>query len=89
MNHHQLTLAAKLLRMAAETFGNHGCNDFDVADCLMPEAAEQAIKDIDAWSRAIGDLGPNDAPPKEGETMTYDWLAMHWLADMLEKEAEK
>jgi hypothetical protein len=77
-------LAARLLRMAADEFGNHGCNDFDLVgdgNMLAKEAKE--------FRRAYHDWNGDpesfleDAP---GRTDLADFAAMSYLAHLLEEE---
>lgn len=79
-------LAAILLRRAASTFSNHGCNDFDVAKeaGLTPEQSADLWKGIAKYN---GD-DPADEDSMWHETNTYhsDWLLMAYLADRLDTE---
>jgi hypothetical protein len=72
-------LAAKLLHMAAERFGNHGCNDFDLVrdgGLTKEETGEvQAALFQDGVEEDMRD-----------DTVTLDWMLMHWLADKIGKE---
>lgn len=80
----QRKLAVLLLRRAADEFANHGCNDCDVAEILAKDEANTVVNDIDEWQRAKGDLRDDDARPGPEQTNTTDWLAMLWIASLIE-----
>jgi hypothetical protein len=77
-------LAAMLLRMAADTYSNHGCNDMprEVIAKFTPE--EQA-----ELAPVYNEFMMDDDPDHEGDTelrSTMDWLWMDILAKKLEQE---
>ena len=78
-------LAANLLRLAGNDFGNHGCNDFDLTKIPGFETSEaRAALDLakHTWN---GDPEEHDA---EGDhRFGYDWCLMMFLADVIEKAA--
>jgi len=73
--------AARLLRMAADEFGNHGSNDFDlVADGgMMAGEVDDFRRRFHAWN---GDPEEFSA----GRTDMHDYAAMDFLAHLLEEE---
>jgi len=84
---YQFLLAAKLLRRAADEFGNHGCNDFDLYD-----DAQLSYDDACDFAREAGKHN------RESEEETKDRLrnvrysvpdfeAMEVLAALLGEEA--
>ncbi len=75
-------LASKLLRMAADEFSNHGCNDFDlVKDAKLTPAESFAFRK--AASEWNGDAAED--PARETEHGMSDWFAMSYLAEVLKK----
>lgn len=76
-------LASRLLRMAANEFGNHGCNDFDlVADGgMLAKEAKEFRRAYHDWN---GDPESflEDAPES---TDLGDSSAMSYLAHLLEE----
>lgn len=72
-------LAARLLRLAADQFDNHGCNDFDLAAHLS--AAERDALVIEA----CGELYYEAAEP---DYRLGDSILMNLMADRLEAEDE-
>lgn len=76
-------LASALLRMAAEEFGNYGCNDFDLV-----EDGKMTAKEADALMKTFHERSgsPDDYEP--GDTNLGDFVAMDFLADLLEREAK-
>jgi hypothetical protein len=77
-------LVVLLLRMASEEFGNHGCNDFNlVKDGKMTaKEADALMKSFHVWNGSPGDYEP-------GDTNLGDFVAMDYLADLLEREAKE
>jgi hypothetical protein len=79
---YEIKLAATLLDMAADEFGNHGCNDFDLFKHLPPdEAAEFAVaanEGDDVYASAYARQNPRYAVP--------DWQAMRYLAKRLRED---
>jgi hypothetical protein len=76
----EMRLAATLLDMAAEEFGNHGCNDFDTASLPLP------LRD-DIVRRMLGD---DEFYPYQGNGPDWriqDWMAMYAMASRLREAA--
>lgn len=73
----QLKLAAALLRLAADEFSNHGCNDLDLRDLKLESVAKSL------HSEMLRD----DALYDDSGFLFQDWLAMRMVADWLEREA--
>ena len=64
-------LTATLLDLAAETFANHGCNDFDLARVISdPDARDELVKGIYA-----DQFGPDETP---SPASTPDWRLADW-----------
>lgn len=83
-----MKLASDLLEIAAETFSNHGCNDFE-----LPNTQESVdlLNAIEMWN-----VGPNEEPdqihtlnPSEKFIYTQDWLLMRYLAARLNEDGAK
>jgi hypothetical protein len=75
----ELNLAADLLRLAADEFSNHGCNDFDLFEVMTPEEALELQQAMYAWN---GD--PENAPTEAKDAQwTQDWFLMGYLAAKL------
>jgi hypothetical protein len=73
-----LRLAAELLDLASDTFGNHGCNDFKMADRFTEE---ERIVLADMMNRQ--NLGPDyktEYAPDDDDLMTADRLK-DWAMD--------
>lgn len=79
MTPEEIKLAAALLRMAAEQFSRHGCNDFDLKDYLSEDAAFALCAKVQAWA--------DPTEPPEHRTDTMDWLVMEYIAERMEKAA--
>ena len=73
-------LAGKLLRLAADRFSNHGCNDFYLTkDGGLTEGERQEIAPIVArWANG----GEEDEHLAKSDCQ-YDWMLMNYLADRL------
>jgi hypothetical protein len=82
MNSYLLRLAAKLLRMAADEFSNHGCNDFDLDKFLTKEQQLEFVATVAADNRD----SPEDtkAMLENPRWAVQDWHAMAFLASFLE-----
>ena len=74
-------LAIFLLKLAAEEFSNHGCNDLElVRDVgLTPEESLEVRQAMHAWS---GDRLADAPHPDQHYTM--DWLAMQFVVGRIE-----
>lgn len=74
-------LAAALLKMASETYSNHGCNDFDVS---MIGVTDKESKKL--WEKLKKRNGDND--DIGSGPIHIDWLLMSYLASRLQEESE-
>lgn len=83
-----MQIASMLLSISADTFSNHGCNDFE-----LPNSQESVdfLNAIERWN-----VGPGEEPeqvhvfdPLRKTIYTYDWLVMRYLASRLKEEAGK
>jgi hypothetical protein len=82
-------LTAKLLRMASDVYSCNGCNDFDLS-LVIPDQDER-----DEFVR--GYFANNGDPSEYYEQSEHgdgpedwrimDWMAMSFMADRLEREA--
>ena len=72
-------LIAKMLRIAAEEFSNHGCNDFNLETDggLSKEEAQEALRKM----YEDGFLDEKETNPNQ-----LDWNIMDWLAAVIEKD---
>ncbi len=70
-----MRLAADLLSIAAYTFSNHGCNDFDKPEYFTEAEWKQFGIDYEVWNS-----GGDDDPCDMG-----DWVAMNWCSALLEE----
>lgn len=73
----ELRLAALLLDMAADEFGNHGCNDFDTAEFLPLDVRDGIVRE--SW-------GEDEFRPYNGSGPDWriqDWEAMQVMAERL------
>ena len=80
MKKHELELVSKLLKMTAEHYSNHGCNDVDREfwDWWTPNQKRELLKDIHDWN---GD--PEEYNP---DCLAFqDWHLMEYFADKLTK----
>ena len=74
----EMEMAAALLAMASEDFGNHGCNDYEIPN--TPDNAALA-----EW--APGEFAPlND---DKTQIIATDWMLMTRLAKKLHAESER
>jgi hypothetical protein len=75
-------LAAHLLRLAADQFSNHGCNDFDLSK-LIPDQDERdaLVREFEEWSGS-----PDEYRDQSGSAdwRMMDYAAMYFMADQLE-----
>lgn len=77
-------IAAKLLRMAASEYANHGCNDFSLREAGLTDAeARGLIEILNEWNQRNNPAGFEADPPETDIVM--DWLLMRCLADTLER----
>lgn len=82
MNITEKKLAAKLLDMAAEEFGNHGCNDFDLV-----RDGELTVEQAKEVQEALVRDGISDE--LYCGLVSFDWMLMCWLAKKLLAEASE
>lgn len=80
MTHEEKLLAAALLELAAESYSNHGCNDFDLVPYLGSAAARDRLVE-----ECYGELFPqrNDS----SDYRIGDWELMELMAKKLRAEA--
>lgn len=55
----ELKLASKLLELAAETFSNHSCNDFDITFLPLSERRE-IMRGFERWNGSPDDYYEDD-----------------------------
>jgi hypothetical protein len=80
MKPYEKKLLAKLLDLASDEFGNHGCNDFDLqAEGLLPSEIAELHADMARFNKTPSEV-------LEGR-FTYDWFLMSYLADKIRKES--
>ena len=72
----ELKLISELLKAASDSFSNHGCNDFELAN--IPENI-RLLKDIDSEYQ----------PTKGSSLLTQDWLLMNHLSQRTQDEANR
>lgn len=77
MTKRELQLAATLLRMASDSFSNHGCNDFE----LPKEWTQQQCDDFNLAMQTWNGDPENHYP---GSRITSDWFVMDYLASQLD-----
>jgi len=82
-------LAAHLLEMAADKFGNHGCNDFDLSELGFTE--KQAQETVVAFHHWNGD--PEELQDMVEHGMNWctamgDFALMSWMAHRLNPDKE-
>lgn len=70
-------LIAELLRLASESFSNHGCNDFDLREHGLEHMASDLNKLL--WEGQEEELEVNKNKP-----VVEDWLLMRILANKLD-----
>jgi hypothetical protein len=84
MTYAEKILAARMLRMASEKFGNHGCNDFDLVGDggMLAKEARDFRKRFHDWN------GDPEAFAKDNPKRTDlpDFAVMDFLAHLLEEE---
>lgn len=85
MTNQELRLAAKMLTIASDEFGNHTCNDMgkDVAELVTDE--DKLVKDITKWAKEDHD----DDFEMEGILDIPDWMLMDYLAHRLSQSADR
>ena len=83
MTRKENTFIAKLLRMAANEFSNHGCNDLD-SDLEDIFSKEEWIVLMKKYHDYNGD--PKEFTGKFESSLLQDWIWMRYFANVLEKE---
>lgn len=75
MNIKEKELAAKMLKLASDYFGNHGCNDVEesVYDGWTKEERQHFVKEFEEWNGSPQDYNPDDLH-------LPDWAIMSFLA---------
>lgn len=70
-----------LLRYAGEHFGNHGCNDFDLA-AVLPDVEDRCdlMRRLHQWN---GD--PEEFDPDRSYEVEADFALMEFLAEEMEQ----
>lgn len=73
-----------ILDQASQEFGNHGCNDFNVAQelKLSKDQAEKVAKGIRA--RMVEDKVLDQDAVNDRGTYLYDWALISWLKRKIE-----
>lgn len=90
MKDYEKKLASHLLKMAADEFGNHGCNDFDLGEHLAPDQIKAFVVAFEKWNRRIED--PDEVEKmivEEGINLRNylgDSMLMEYLARRLVEE---
>lgn len=84
----ELKLLQKVLKLAADEFGNHGCNDFNG----VKEADLTHEECVDLWRRI--DLWNSGSEESHSDPTQFpDWCIMHFLShrakEMLNAEEAK
>lgn len=84
MTPNEKKLAARLLKMAASTYSNHGCNDIDreLLDGFADEDKVKLMKDYETWN---GEFWRDASKPEEAYYM-MDTSLMALMAHKLETE---
>lgn len=75
MNDKEKKLAADLLMLAAEEFGNHGCNDID--DSLFEGWTDEEKTKLCQDYEMVNSRGRDYQP---GDTINSDFVAMYAMA---------
>lgn len=75
-------LTAALLDLAADTFSNHGCNDFDLSNIFDPAEAREILV-----GEAVHDGDEEEIERYKDPTTAVkwgnDWCLMRYMADRL------
>jgi hypothetical protein len=78
-------LTAKLLRMAADVFHNHGCNDFDFA-AVVPDV-EQRREIVRRYEER--NSGGREFDPERDYRIWHDAVLMDAMADVLDPGGDR
>ena len=81
MNKTQARIAAMMLDMAADTYSNHGCNDFGLE---RTDENEQFVRDM----IAVSDYPEDEVRLYKGELLVTDWCVMRYCAELLREAAK-
>lgn len=86
LNKFELELLDDLLSMAADVFGNHGCNDFTIPN--TPEA-RKFMTGVETWNSPEQFKEYGIMISKDGKKIfTQDYLLMEYFADLARKAAK-
>ena len=80
ISENEAKIMADLLELAADEFGNHGCNDFELA---MTDENRELIK---AMYADVLDEHDVEIPTHSGSYVTYDSCLMQHFANRLKGE---
>lgn len=81
MPDHRITKVARhLMKIAADTFSNHGCNDLDLA-ALLPSVEDRRALMLRVAQWNEGRTDPVDYDPEDEFEIVRDDELMRWLAD--------
>lgn len=88
-NERILQLAARLLDLAGDKFGNHTCNDFDMSDWSPAERRQLAI-DYEEYNGDVEQLAYLQSLPKGDREFVYfsDFCLMFLVAHKLKELAK-
>jgi hypothetical protein len=77
-------LAADLLDLASDKFGNHICNDYSLSH-LSKEARRKLVLEMEAWNGDQEELARMIALPADSVEFesTCDWYLMSYIAAQL------
>jgi hypothetical protein len=78
MTEKERAVAAQLLEMASEEFGNHGCNDWDFPKGWTKEEKIAFCKEYHEWNGDPEDFDPNFLH-------LPDYAVMSFMADKLKR----
>jgi len=80
---HERFLMAVVLKMAANEFGNHGCNDFNLSRYMSPEQGREFMRQYHKWN---GD--PEEWNPEEYDGQCMDYAVMGFMAHKIYPEQD-
>ena len=72
----ELLLAASMLKMASDEFGDHICNDFELPDSWTQQECDDFILAMETWNGDTRDYQP-------GSRLTQDYFVMSYLASRI------
>jgi len=82
LNETERALAVQMLRLAADTYSNHGCNDLKLPNTPENRALERAMW---AWDEDPGRDENQYSAEDESHIWLMDWAVMRYLADRIEE----